>query len=308
MPLFETVVLPLDGSPLDATALPYAVEVARLTGASVTVVHVLDEMRPVYDAQRGEVVWVSPESPRVELDAPELFAEAVGALRAAGTTVRVVFRLGEPAREIVAEVEQWPRPVVVLATHARSGLERLALGSVADEVVRHAAAPVLVVPVPSEPALSRTTRLRTVVVPLDGTPVAEQALPIATELARLAGATVVLVRVVEAAPMGGDEPEPPPSPLYRSLVEEFERRAQDAASALARTADDLAAREGIVVEWLVLRGEPDEALRDLLTHQAPDLVVMTTHGRHGIARWLFGSIAERLLTTRRVPLLLLRAS
>ncbi|GBD16403.1 Universal stress protein [bacterium HR26] len=294
MPLFETIILPLDGSEPSESALPYAAALAELTSAPIVVIHVLEEMRPVFDAHRGEVVWISPEQPRVELEAPELLEEPIGRLRTAGLTVRPVLRLGDPAAEILAEVERWRAPLTVMASHGRGELERLLLGSVADRIVREAPAPVLVVPAASPSEQPARVQFRTLLVPLDGTLFAEHALPAAMALARLARAGLTLVRVVDTHKRltGGDE------------LEQFEREAE---VYLRQKAETLAGPSGRAILWQVLSGEPSQQLRRFITARQPDLVVMVTRGRGGLGRWLLGSVAEDLLTSRAAPLLLLRA-
>ncbi len=290
MPLFETIVLPLDGSEPSESALPYAAALAELTSAPIVVLHVLEEMRPVFDAHRGEVVWISPEQPRVELEAPELLEEPISRLRAAGLSVRPVFRLGDPAAEILAEVKRWPAPVVVLASHGRGGIERLVLGSVADRVAREAPGPVLVVPAVPTPEQLRRVEFRTILVPLDGSPLSEQALPVALELAPLARASLVLVRSAESSPASD-------SGRSQREAEDYLRQVGEA---LARSATTPILRQ-------VLSGDPAEQLSRFIASERPDLVVMATHGRSGLARWILGSVTERLLTGRVAPLLLLRA-
>lgn len=294
MPLFETIILPLDGSEPSESALSYAAALSELTNSPLVVLHVLEEMRPVFDAYRSEVVWISPEQPRVELEAPELLEEPIGRLRAAGLTVRPVFRLGDPAAEILAEVELWPAPLVVMASHGRGGLERLLLGSVADRIVREAPVPVLVVPTVPPSEQPARVQLRTLLVPLNGSPLAEHALPAAMDLARLARARLTLVRVVNTRKglAGGDE------------LEQFEREAE---VYLRQKAETLAAPSGRTILWHVLSGEPGEQLRRFITARQPDLVIMVTRGRGRLARWILGSVAEDLLTSRATPLLLLRA-
>ncbi len=290
MPLFETIVLPLDGSEPSESALPFAAALGELTGSPVVVLHVLEEMRPIFDARRGEVVWISPQEPRVELEEPELFEEPIGRLRAAGLKVRPVFRLGDPVAEILDEAERWPAPLVVVASHGRGGIERLVLGSVADRVAREAPGPVLVVPAVPKPEQPRRVEFRTILVPLDGSPLAEQALPVALELARLARASLVLVRSAESSP-ARDSGRP---------QREAEDYLRQVGEVLARTATAPILRH-------VLSGDPAEQLSRFIASQRPDLVVMATHGRSGLARWILGSVTERLLTGRVAPLLLLRA-
>jgi nucleotide-binding universal stress UspA family protein len=129
--------------------------------------------------------------------------------------------------------------------------------------------------------------LKTIVVPLDGSPLAERALSLATALSIPTAADLVLVRVFE------HEPPPEEATPYGTYLE--------------KTAAELRDR-GFHVETVELIGNPvAKAIGHAAERQHADLIVMTTHGRTGPARWVLGSVAEALVTCSRVPVLLQRA-
>src|SRR5579859_679882 len=157
--------------------------------------------------------------------------------------------------------------------------------------------------------------LRRIISVLDGTPLAETALPYAASLARVSGATLVLV---EAALIGEtleyfdpdntnlvlryDPPSPgaPVDPLTAQQV------ASDAREYLASLARDLHG-QGIMVETVVVPGEAADVVVDEAKLRHADLIVMSTHGRSGLGRWLHGSVAEAVVAHTSVPVLLIRA-
>ena len=145
MAIFETIIVPLDGSALAEAALPMAAAVSRVTGAKILLLRVFETMRPVHDAKCGEVIWVEPKHPRLEILAPEILEPAVSRLEQDGLPVQAVIRLGEPRAKIIDEAERHLAPVIAMASHGQGGLSRILLGSVATRVLQGAPCPVLIV-------------------------------------------------------------------------------------------------------------------------------------------------------------------
>jgi nucleotide-binding universal stress UspA family protein len=142
--------------------------------------------------------------------------------------------------------------------------------------------------------------LHSIVVPLDGSKVAEHALPVAGAIARAARARLRLVLVHQLPPPPTDKAT---AKLYVS-IEVTLRKSQRAY--LRRLAVQLAKRWGVKVTAASPTGPVAETLIEWSDETAPDLVVMTTHGRGAIERALLGSVADRLVRTLDVPILLLR--
>jgi nucleotide-binding universal stress UspA family protein len=149
--MYSKILMAYDGSPTSQHALKQAVELAQGLGASLRIVHVID------------MGWL-PDSPEIVLDLEELakarraggeriLTEAREMAQAAGITPET--RIAETAtpaehaaESIAEEAARWPADLVVLGTHGRRGLQRLLLGSVAEQMARLSAVPVLLVPLP----------------------------------------------------------------------------------------------------------------------------------------------------------------
>ena len=144
------------------------------------------------------------------------------------------------------------------------------------------------------------TRFRTIVVPLDGSPFAEHALPVAASLARAARARLRLVLVHQLPPPPHDRDS---AKLYVS-VEVAVRKSQRAY--LKQVADRLRDRFGVQATALVPDGPVGPTLTRWINETDPDLVVMTTHGRGAVGRALLGSVADHLVRTAEVPVMLVR--
>jgi nucleotide-binding universal stress UspA family protein len=138
--------------------------------------------------------------------------------------------------------------------------------------------------------------VKTIVVPLDGSAVAEAALRPAVDLARQAGVTLILLRAAEAhaGPMGD---------IIEAQVDVMREAEEYLAAARARVLAAGAAR----VEVSAWYGPPAEAIVEAARHRHADLIVMASHGRSGIARLVLGSVAESVLRATAVPILLIRA-
>jgi nucleotide-binding universal stress UspA family protein len=188
--------------------------------------------------------------------------------------------------------------LIVLSTHGRSGLGRVIYGSVADDVLRHAEVPVLLVPSMLDHAWP-TDRPLTVLVPLDGSTLSETAIESAGLLAEGLGARLHLLQVLQ----------PPTYPLYGEgyvyIPFDDEAERANARQYLEEQAKKLAAR-GIEASIEVAVGSPDLVIARTAAEQQADVIAMATHGRGGLARLVLGSVATGTLRRAHVPLLLTR--
>jgi nucleotide-binding universal stress UspA family protein len=202
-------------------------------------------------------------------------------------------RGGHPPEEIRTEAEGWDADVVVLATHGRGGLSRAWMGSVMDHFIRTATQPVLAIRPPESGAPESAEPFATgkVVVPLDGSQLAETALPFGATLAKQFGVPLVLIRAVPL----------PRVPDLSYLPDEM-TLSDDAASYLKEHLDRLSA-DGIEVREVVIA---DNATAHAILSQAEsDLVVMSTHGRTGFDRAFFGSVADKVVRGASGPVMVI---
>ena len=138
-------------------------------------------------------------------------------------------------------------------------------------------------------------------VPLDGSPVAETILPFILQIAGPLDMDIVLLRVVRPTP-----PTIIEGTKYME-IEDVEARRVEAEEYLAPVAAELRGK-GVRVSTRVRRGEPAEQIVSAAEHEGADLIAMSTHGRGGLGRLLFGSVAEAVLRHADIPVFLLRAT
>jgi nucleotide-binding universal stress UspA family protein len=298
---WSRLLVPLDGSSASEAALPYAEAIAQATGAPIHLLTVVDPV-PIKDLaerrrmdEHGRMAEAPHGAVRSYLDS---IAES---LRQRGIRVTRHVASGDPMETIVADAMVEPASLIVMATDGRGGAERWIVGSVADKVMRLAACPTLLVRSPEPNTATGAVRLRRLLAPLDGSPLAETALPVAADLAQASGAELVLARVEPwlASRMGDFE-----FAGYAADIERMEGEVASAASNyLAQQRDRLP--PSLAARTVLLRGTAATGLRDLIKQESIDLVVMSTHGRGGLRRLVLGSVADRLVRSG-APVLLVR--
>jgi nucleotide-binding universal stress UspA family protein len=310
----KTILVPLDGSALAEQVLPYVRLLAPLLGARVRLLRVVVELAdedvfaesmvaaygvldPHIPQERVQQAW-----DRQRQHAEGYLATMALQLHGDGLDVATEVRIGPPPEVIVETAAAEPDTLIAMATHGLSGLRRWALGSVTDKVIHASSSPVLVVrggvEAPTDPTLTR------ILVPQDGSELAKQALPLATELARSAKAELLLIEAVplllEAYP--GMRPLGRPLPNAVAALHALREQAQQELSELAGTLE----QEQVGATPLVVTGYAAEAIVDVAAQRKADLIVMATHGYSGLRRWALGSVADKVLHTTATPLLLVR--
>jgi nucleotide-binding universal stress UspA family protein len=261
---------------------------------------------PVADALSGpggDVLVPADEASAAQGDEARTRLEIVAeGLRAAGHAVLSEVVVGDPADRIVQTAAALDAFMIVMASHGRGAVGRLLRGSVADRVGREATVPVLVVRAgETTPGPVGITRL---VVPLDGSPLAEGALAVATAISKRLGAPLFLVRAVnpvELMPPAVGFGEVIPAEIYDETQEELEKSARDYLEATAGRLRD----EGYPVATHVLVGPPGGAI--IAATHLGDVVVLVSHERSGVMRWLLGSVAEQLVREDDSPVILVPA-
>jgi nucleotide-binding universal stress UspA family protein len=312
----NTILVPLDGSVLAERVLPYVRRLASILDAQVCLLQVLQDVGSndmFNEVLLGAYGLVEPpealrdrqhQAWEAARQRAEGYLDAQAApLREAGLDVQTELLFGSPDQIIVEVARERHVTLIAMATHGYSGLRHWTLGSVTDRVVHTATTPVFVVgsagPAPAAPDIKR------ILVPLDGSAFAQQALPLATDLATRAHAELLLLEAV--APLIGMYPDTHipnrPQTYHTETLAALESRA---AQELDRLAGELR-QQGITATAVTELGYPAEVIVDEAGRRAVDLIVMATHGYSGLRRWALGSVAHKVLHSSTTPLLLVRA-
>jgi nucleotide-binding universal stress UspA family protein len=217
--------------------------------------------------------------------------------------VQVCVRFGRPADEILAFTGEIAGDLIAMSTHGRSGITRWVFGSVAERVLRGAMCPVLLVR--AEQA-QRQAAYRCIVVPLDGSELAEQILPHVKALIRPNTTRIYLVSILTTGL--GDRTValltsyPPGLRLATTALHHAEIQLRSYLRSVAATLRE----QGAVVNVAVRRGPPADEILAYAAEVEADLISMTTHGLSGTSRWVYGNVAGKVLQGAHSPVLLVR--
>jgi nucleotide-binding universal stress UspA family protein len=299
--MLHHILVGVDGSPLAETILSYVTALAKNTGADVTlihVVHVSEEMRK-NEAYR----FLQPSLEQAKTNAHDYLHRLARQLSDAGVKTHNRVLVGAAAAEIVHCAEQEGMDLIALATHGRSGLQRWFYGSVAEKVLHTTRTPLLLIR-PAEELATAPRTLSQIIVPLDGSPLAEVALPLAETISARCHVPLVLLRVVEIETIAFSDPTGMVGANYQALLDGLQ---QDADSYVAQLASSIRSK-GVTVQTATPIGLPAEKIVEY-THAHPSsLVVMATHGRTGLAEVVLGSVARRVVLHGDTPTLIVHPS
>ncbi len=289
----RSILVPLDGSAFSEHALPLALSVARRSGAQLYLAHVL--------AGRGGLADITDRASAASRTAYlERVAQQIEkqSVRAPITSILT----GPVAETLLEHAQAVGCDLIVLTTHGRGALSRLWLGSVADVIVRRSPIPVMLVR-PHQPTVTIDTQnmrrsLRRILIPLDGSPLAEAIIEHSVHIGRIMDAEYTLLRVVDPTVLGLSVQDE--NVAASAIVQSLKDRAQ---AYLDRQAEALRAR-GLQVDAVVTVGEPSACILDYARAHSIDLIAMATHGRGGFSLLLLGSVADKVLRGSSLPLLL----
>lgn len=297
----STIVVPLDESEVSETALPVAKAFATDSGAAVLLVSVVD-------VSTEFAAWLGDSSDAEDLQREQARTQEYLngiASRFDGSDVQTVVRTGRPEVEILDVVDQAADPIIVMSSHGRSGFNRVLVGSVANRIVSGSHCPVVVVRASDdgEPVPDIRT-IDTVLVPLDGSSFAEQALDVVQSTLSSKTLQIHLVRVPETVTWA-TSPGMTGAASYQMVETYMEASTEEAKAYLTEVANRLKER-GHTVNWEVRNGVIADEIAASADEHKVDLVVIATHGRTGFRRIVMGSVAERVLREASAPLMMVR--
>ena len=284
------IVVPLDGSDLARRAVPIAAALAHATGADLRLVQAA----------------VSPTSLEVGLAVEMILEAATVSVEAEAAAIKATYGLEATTQGVIAfadrlillEAGDPEAMAIVMSTHGRTGLLRLARGSVAETVLRHSPIPVYLVPAAAG-AVAAEPRFRHILVPLDGSALSYSVLAPVTELAKAAHARVTLMRVFADAEELARAPD---QPALRAVEQQLDR-LEDKAHEYFRPIKANLRRAGIKADSEWTTGVPAQEILTWIELMQPDLIALATHGRSGFDRLRYGSVTESVLRQAKVPVL-----
>lgn len=288
MTLYDSILLPVDGSEHAARIVQHAAALARWSEATIQVVFVADTTRDSVTVVDGAVVDA------LQREGETVVADVASTLDGLGVEYATDVVQGAPAPTIVEYAERDDHDLIVLPTHGRTGLSRYLLGSVTEKVVRLSDVPVLTARMRSDEQL--TFPYEDILIPTDGSAASTAAAKHGLALAATLDATVHVLSVVDDTSIGPD---------LRDVLsdDELEDPATEAIEAVLAAANEYDLPD---VRTHVEHGPPAEVISERIETSAIHAVVIGSSGRHGVDRILLGSVAEKTVRSAPVPVITVR--
>lgn len=282
--MYRNILVPLDGSEVAELVLPHAQHLAQSFNATLELISTV----------------APPEGIPADITST-LISERESYLQRVAESLQQDFRTtfsvttGRPVEVIIKQAEARDGTLVVIATHGYTGSKRWFQGGVALKIVQHTKAPVLMIPAKAMNPEGGPVELQNLIVPLDGSPVAEQVLPHVVSLCKLLNMELILVRAYN--------PHFPGSSIRMHEISEI---VHDSAENYLNEKVSQLEREGLRrISYKVLRGISAEQITDLAIETPNSLTAMCTHGKHGLGRGVLGHVTSSVIHCAEEPVLII---
>jgi len=289
--MFKRILVPLDGSALSERVLPIVGQLAGSFGSSIDLVYVIptpaDEIPEEITAQAAK-------------DGDDYLKEMADSLSADVDQSKIGYsvQVGHPATKIIEQSESQKDTLILMSTHGYTGLQRLLLGSVAGKVAQAAPTPVLLIPAEAKSPEGNLVEFKRVIVPLDGSKVAECVLPYVVSLCKALDMELIVLRSYH-----------PNFPGSSVRMHDVSQIVHDSAENYVKEKVKQLKSEGLKkVSHKVVRGLAAQQINDFALETPNSLTAMCTHGRHGIGRWMLGSVTNNVIHSSERPVLVIRGT
>jgi nucleotide-binding universal stress UspA family protein len=298
--LFDRVFVALDDSEPAKVALALGVRLAREHAGELVLCNAVNWLPVVAELEStGAVVDPKSTIDAMTRHAEELLAAAAHDALRYGITAQRQVAEGEPAKTILGIAGKLHCSVIVMGTHARGGLGRLFISSTTDAVLRGSSIPVLTVRPETTVAEAARNCFERIVVGADDSEPARAAIDTVIGQAAADGCHVLLCSVVDIGTVVGARGYYDTS-IHAGLYDDAQRTV-DRAVIEARAAD-------VAAEGRIAEGNASRALIAVAKRENADLIVTGSHGRRGVRRMFVGSVAETIVRTSPVPVLVVRSA
>jgi nucleotide-binding universal stress UspA family protein len=294
------MLIPLDGSQVAEQVLPYARFVAKALKIPVELLEVVDleALRLLANPERGRYIDTLLGE---RMETGKSYLEAI-TQSFQGTQVTCIVEKGKAEDVVIERAATDKNALIVMATHGHSGLQRWVLGSVADKVLHGSTNHLFLIRAHEQDKTVGEALLKKVIIPLDGSPLAETVLPYVIDIAKKMRLEVVLMRAYALPPSVAGEDYGFYSADFLDQIE------AEARYYLAEKVKEVQGQGLENVSSVVNVGYGAEEII-MLARKTPDnFIAMSTHGRSGIKRWVLGSVTDRVVRHSGDPVLIIRAT
>ncbi|PKN83707.1 MAG: hypothetical protein CVU46_16295 [Chloroflexi bacterium HGW-Chloroflexi-8] len=297
--MFKRILVPLDGSKLAESVLPTALDLAKHYHSTLILFHVLEKDVPT--SIHGQYHLGKLDEAREYLESLSDHFVADG--------IRVEIDLHEPrqtdvARSISEHARELRADLIILCAHGYGGLRDIIIGSIAQQVIYLETIPVLLIR-PDQVKNDSIEGFKTILVPLDGNPVHESALPIATSLALKYGADLRLLSIVPTSEHLKSKEAAIGRILPASTLLSLDLSAQESKEYLKKIAFEFS-NQGVYVSGQVVRGNVVSRILETVKLEKIDLVVMASFGHRNFDAFWEESTTPKVLTKSSAPVLIMK--
>jgi nucleotide-binding universal stress UspA family protein len=301
--MFTKMLIPLDGSRAAEKVLPYARALGGVLKVPVELLAVVDigEMAKHMTAAKTRFLdTMVEEAERTSRD----YLQTISA-KVTGVSIKWTITKGRAEDVIIEQAAADKNSLIAMATHGRSGLDRWMLGSVTEKVLRGCENPLLLVRASEAIDEAENVALKTVIVPLDGSELAESVFPTVIALAKTMDLEVVLFRAYHI-PYNAYAGEDVYSAInYEELIASVK---DDATEYLKNKTAQLNGQGLAKVSYVAKEGLSADEIIAIGRATPENLIAMCSHGRSGVKRWVLGSVTETVVRHSGDPVLVVRAS
>jgi nucleotide-binding universal stress UspA family protein len=291
--MFEKILIPLDGSVNAEMVIPYVEEIASTFGSQIIIVSVSDSLSSDTRRLHRAYLDVTTEKVQHNLDIME---------NQKAVPVQSHVLIGKPAIEILKCAAENDVGLIAMTSRGSSLNGPWLLGDIAAKVLRATTKPSLLVRTPaSKAAIQHKKLLKRILVPLDGSELGAAAIPYAKKLGTIENAKLFLYQVLEQIDLSWlNQPQ-----TFYSMPEDQKSRkehALDYLNGIGKRLEDSGIQTSSAVDW----GSPSDQIIDYAKTNSIDLIALSTHGRSGIRRWVFGSVTDKILHAGDTAVLVVR--
>ena len=301
--MYQKILVPLDGSPSAEHVLPFARALVAKLPLAVELLGVVDTVELARGLATVERFYMNT----LVTDETRRIGEYLAAVKKEFSDLSATTAVaeGHAAELIIAKAAAEKNTLIAMATHGRSGLKRFLLGSVAEKVLRGAANPLLLVRSSEEAKAAGAALLKSIVVPLDGSELAESVLPTVVELAQSLDLKIILLRAY-AVPYGAYSAG---EGFYDPVnLEAFQARLrEETVDYLERKTAELKRKGSEKVSYVAREGLGADEILKIAGAMPDSLIAMCSHGYSGVKRWVLGSVTETVVRHSHNPVLVVRA-
>lgn len=293
--MIRQVLIPLDGSKLAEQVIPHLLRFITPDQTELLLMTALSSTLPS-DKSNSNLAISESTSTSQNYKIHEQLNNVTQELNQISFSVTERVVPGAPTNSILSLAEEAFVDLIAMSTHGRTGLRRVLLGSVADEVVCNARPPIFLTPA----AITAPPKFtpRTILLPLDGTALAEAAIPIAQQFAQNTGATLSFIRILDSN-----------YSEHEQSANQTDTTKQATSQQATRYLEQIKLRlqlANVTSRYQITSGDPAVAIIRASHTEQVDLIVMSTHGRSGVGRIIHGSVTRQIIGSAICPLVLIR--